>query len=300
MRDLGHPPPTITPIVETAFSCVKTLQSGAEVFYFKLTPPPLFLEAEIIRFLRADCFVTQVPEIIAQNAELHCFIMKPCGIGSLRTIFKQKFDMELYLRGVDTYKAIQRTTEKHVGALLARGIPDWRLAKLPSLYNAAVDDAALLQRCEITSEQAARLRELKPVFAGLCAELAGFGVHDCLTHSDWQPNNMLADKDGNVSVIDWGEVTIGSPLLAITKCLKTVAGPFKFDDATYRMAEARFYRDYFASDADMKRAVAIIDKLSFIHYLFTLRKLEEVTGQTDRVWDERMKFALSSFIDAPK
>lgn len=290
----------VEPVVETPFSCVRKLQCGAEIFYFKQTPPPLFVEAQNIAFLRSECGVTNIPEIIAQNADLHCFIMKPCGIESLRTMFAKKFDMALYLKGVDIYKAIQRATERHVDALLAKGTPDWRLSRLPQMYNAAVDDSAFLQRCGLTDDQSARLRELKGAFAGLCEELASFGVLDCLTHSDWQPNNMLADAAGNVCVIDWGEVAVGNPLLAITKCLKTVAGPQKFDDATYRMAEARFYRDYFASDADMKRGVRIVEKLSFIHYLFTMRKLEELTGHTSEQWNGKMTFALTAFIDAMK
>jgi hypothetical protein len=288
----------VGPVVETAYSCVQKLSCGGDIFYLKKTPPTLFIEAEIINFLRKECGVTSIPEIIGQNKLLNCFLMKPSGEESLRTLFSKKtFDMPLLLLGVENYKAIQKATEKSTGKLMDMGVPDWRLPQMSVLYKNIVHDYDFLKRCGMTPDQDKRLQELQGTFSGLCEELAAFGMPDCLNHSDFQENNMLIDKSGRaVSIIDWGEVTIGNPLLPLATFLSSFSKRNSFDADTYRAAEESFFGGFFSSSQDMSRAVAISRKLSPIHYICTLRNLEKFMQQTSPRLDSRMNMAFGMFL----
>ncbi len=284
-------------VVETAYSCVKKLSCGGEIFYLKRTPPMLFIEAEIINFLRKECGVASIPEIIGHNKLLGCFLMKSCGEESLRTLFSKTFDMRLLLQGVKNYKEIQKATEKSTGKLMDMGVPDWRLSQMSLLYKDIIHDQDFLKRCGVTPDQVKRLQELQGTFSGLCEELAAFGIPDCLNHSDFQENNMLIDKSGRaVSVIDWGEVTIGNPLLPLATFLNSFSKRNHFDADTYRAVEESFFRDFLSSSQDMSRATAISGKLSPIYYICTLRNLEQFMQQTSPRLDSRMSGAFGMFL----
>lgn len=283
------------PVAETPYSLVLKLTRGGEVFYLKKTPPPLFIEAAVLRFLRGACGIGCVPDVIAENAALGCFLMKSCGGESLRALFaREGFDGALFLQGAENCRAVQRATEKHVPRLLDMGVPDWRLPRLPLLYAEAVRDGEFLARCGMTAEQAARLGALEGEFEGLCAALAAFGLPDALNHSDFQENNMLTGDA--VSIIDWGEVSVGNPLLPLEKALGSVGWRNGLDPAARDALAERVYGGFVSAPEDRARARAAAGRLSPVYYIFTLRELERLTRRTSPVWNGRMKDAFGAFL----
>lgn len=75
-------------VLNTPWSYVIRFATSDGYIYLKHTPELLALEASIIQILH-DQFHVFVPEIIARNDELNCFLMKDAG-RPLREILKKK------------------------------------------------------------------------------------------------------------------------------------------------------------------------------------------------------------------
>jgi hypothetical protein len=93
-------------------------------------------------------------------------------------------------------------------------------------------------------------------------------------------------------------VSIGNPVLSLTKCLWTVSTRNGLEADAYRIAEDGFYSDLFGSREDMAHAIAIAGKLSPIYYIFTLRRIEELTQHASPLWASRIKASFSMFVES--
>ena len=102
---------------ETPYSYVAKLQVSEHAYYLKKTPPQLYIEASVIKVLRQRCGVTNVPEIIAKNDDLSCFLMRSCGDMTLRDIFDKNFDDKLFYKGLASYHELQVKASKHIGCV---------------------------------------------------------------------------------------------------------------------------------------------------------------------------------------
>src|SRR5580704_6517271 len=93
--------------------------------YLKHTPKLLALEASITQILH-DQFHASVPEVIAFNAELNCFLMKDAG-RPLREILKKRCDVDLLCQAIDQFTSLQLTVADHINIFIDMGVPDLRL-----------------------------------------------------------------------------------------------------------------------------------------------------------------------------
>lgn len=65
-----------------------------------------------------------IPEVIAADKNLHCFLMKKSGDETLRTLFDGYLDVTLLIQGLQIYRKIQKATASHVDAFIQMGVPD--------------------------------------------------------------------------------------------------------------------------------------------------------------------------------
>ena len=114
------------------WSYVIRYNTSAGWIYLKQTPKLISLEPVITTILH-DQFHAPVPEIIASNAKLDCFLMKDAG-NSLRTILKKQFYAKLLCKTVDVFTSMQIVIADHVDTFINIGVPDYRLDKFPELY----------------------------------------------------------------------------------------------------------------------------------------------------------------------
>src|SRR5579872_2677431 len=105
-------------IVETHWSIVVKISTSNGSIYLKQTPPDLFIEASVLKRCRETCGITDIPELIAVNNNLHCFLMKECGDATLRILFDGKLNVDLLVQGLEVYKNMQHATAKHIDAFL--------------------------------------------------------------------------------------------------------------------------------------------------------------------------------------
>src|SRR3990167_3569703 len=115
-------------VQDTPWSYVIRFTTTDGYVYLKLTPKLIALEPIITQILH-DQFHASVPEVIAHNENLNCFLMKDSGI-SLRQILKKKFDAGLLSKGIRQFTSLQLDVADHVDVLINIGVPDWRLDKL--------------------------------------------------------------------------------------------------------------------------------------------------------------------------
>lgn len=131
-------------VLETPWSNVIKFLTSDGYIYLKHTPPALFLEPKIMQLL-ASQFNASVPIVIAINNDLDCFLTKDAG-QLMREYLKTELSPGLLLcQAITQFTAIQRSTENHIDSFLALGVPDWRLDKLPKLYDHITNELYFLK-----------------------------------------------------------------------------------------------------------------------------------------------------------
>ncbi len=149
-------------VVETPWSNVIRFSTSNGDIYLKQTPPSISLEPNIMQLLAAQ-FHANVPDVIAINADLHCFLMKDAG-QTLRGSLKNKFQPDLLCRALNEFITIQRATENQIDSFLKLGVPDWRLDKFPKLYNHIIKQEEFLKADGMIDKELQILRDFAPKF----------------------------------------------------------------------------------------------------------------------------------------
>ncbi len=288
-------------IVSTPYSEVRKITQGEAVYYLKKTPAPLFVEAETLNFLHEVDPTFAIPKLVDADKDNFCFLLKSCGEQTLRALFATQMDIDLLKRSISEYQRIQKSCIPHIPELLEMGVQDWRLSRLPDVYERFVSDDVSLTKWGIDSDIRKKLRTLKGAFAGLCREIAAYNIPDTLNHSDFQENNMVIDSaTGAVSIIDWGEVSISPALWSAVGCFKKTCWRYKItpDHSAYQTLRQHVMAGWGIAEKDIDPVFKSISTLDWIYYALSLAELEKNTGHFSEVWAERIKRALASFAES--
>lgn len=206
-------------VQNTPWSYVVRFATSDGYIYLKHTPKLLALEATITQILR-DQFHASVPEVIAHNAELNCFLMKDAG-RPLREILKQQFDTALLCKAINQFTSIQLAVADHVNIFLDIGVPDWRLDKLPDLYNQLLLQKEILIADGLSEKEISELETLLPKVVNLCKKLSDYSIKQTIVQCDFHDNNILiADISQDITMIDLGEIVISHPFFSLVGCLR--------------------------------------------------------------------------------
>lgn len=205
---LDNPNPEI--ILETAWSQVFCFQTNHGFVYLKKVLPELSLEISVIKLLQEQ-FHANVPHILAQNPEYHCFLMKDAGVPLYR-FFKQGFNERVLIDVMQNYSALQLSTANKIDLFFDLGVPDWRLQQLPNLYQQLLNEEKLLLEDGITKEELKILQGLEVTLRSFCERLADYNVPDTFAHADLHDENILVNPQTHqTTLIDLGEVVITHP-----------------------------------------------------------------------------------------
>ncbi|MBI2792805.1 MAG: phosphotransferase [Gammaproteobacteria bacterium] len=270
----------IETVVQTPWSSVLKISTPKGQVYLKQTPPELFIEVDIIQICRNLCKITDIPEVIAENKSLHCFLMKECGDASLRTLFDGHLNVDILMQGLQVYKTMQQATASHVDAFLQAGVPDWRLDKFSILYQDLVTNEAFLKSHGLETEQIKKLQDSLPSLEAWCLGLAHYGIPECLNHSDFHENNMLyCGAAGKVSIIDLGETAINHPFFSLAAFEKIPCNRYQvqFGSPDYQTLHDICFQGWLASDDDLQKALVLTEKLLPIYLTFAHMRLVNAT-----------------------
>lgn len=227
-------------VVETSYSIVYQIETSRGIVYLKQVPRPLFLEPDTLHFLHS-MHCKNIPEVLAQNPELNCFITISCGNLSLRHRFNGEINFKMLQKGIINYTGIQRQLESKIESLLAHNIPDWRLSHFPEFYKKLLENNQLLRDDGLREEEIHQLHQLYPLCVDLSEKISQYNIPATINHCDFHENNMILDeKTGVVSIIDWGETVISHPFFSLNGCLWNLAYFYKLKetDELYRQLQS--------------------------------------------------------------
>jgi len=189
--------------------------------YLKQTPKLIALEATITKILH-DQFHAPVPEIIASNLELDCFLMKNAGT-PLRSLLKKQFDEKLLCKAVDAFTAMQISVSTNADTFINIGVPDYRLDKLPNLYKELISKKDVLIMDGLTENEIDKLHSLIQTVFDLCKKLSAYDIQETLVQPDFHDNNTLIDDASQeITIIDLGEIVISHPFFSLINFLQQI------------------------------------------------------------------------------
>jgi hypothetical protein len=146
-----------------------------------------------------------VTEVLAHDPERAWLLLADAGT----SVVKLANSPEIWLRALPRYAELQRGEVGRVPEHLAHGVPDLRVAHLPSAYARLVDLDLPLEEHDV-----ARLRAFEPEFGTLCAALADEHPVASIQHDDLHLWNLFVDGP-DTRVIDWGDSSIGDPFWSL-------------------------------------------------------------------------------------
>lgn len=272
---LGENILNIETVVETPWSNVLKITTLQGPVYLKQTPSDLFIEVDVIQKCRELCGITDIPEVIAADKKLHCFLMKGSGDASLRTVFDGHLNIDLLVQGLQVYTRMQNATAPHVDDFLQAGVPDWRLEHFPKLYQDLVNNEEFLKTHELEALQIKILQDATRKIETLSQKLSNYGIPECLTHSDFHENNMLfSNATQKVSIIDLGETAINHPLFSLAAFLKIPCNLYNvtFASTDYQKLHETCFNGWLDDKKSMIRILEIINILLPVYLLFAQKR----------------------------
>lgn len=269
-------------VKNTPWSYLARFNTTDGYIYLKHTPPLIALESRIIQILYAQ-FPTSFPEVIAENVELNCFLMKDAG-RPLRESLKKKFVVNLLCKAIDQFTSIQLAVADHVDVFLDIGVPDWRLDKLPDLYKQLLSQKDLLIAEGLTEIEISQLEKLLPQISNLCKKLSGYSVKQSIVQPDFQDNNtLLNEKSQNLTHIDLGEIVISHPFFSLINCLQQAKKhhSLKEKDGAYLQLMDACLENYlaFESRQNLLEAFGIAQILWFVYGALAGDRLMKACGK---------------------
>ncbi|MFK3979758.1 aminoglycoside phosphotransferase family protein [Micromonospora sp. NPDC050397] len=232
------------------WSTVLRAPTEAGDVWFKANAEPLRHEAAVVERLAARR-PDAVPPLLAADTTIGWMLMSDGG-ESLRTVAPREASLKRWYDILPLYAGIQLDLAPDVDDLLALGVPDMRLAVLPSAYERLMD--------EIDAER--RFRDAAPMVADLCGELAAYGLPELLQHDDLHDGQVFV-RDGRHLVLDWGDACVSHPFFTLSVTLEGVLA-WGLDDvensvdvAPFRDAYLAPYAERFAGDLVAASRVAM-------------------------------------------
>jgi hypothetical protein len=201
------------------WSTILRIPTDSGLIYFKASAPYLGHETALTSFLTS--FAPQItPQLLAFNLERHWLLMRDSGT-PLRAFVRAECSMHPWRRVLPLFVDLQKSLMPRQSELLAQGVIDRRLSRLPGLFDKLVSDPSsmLLDQPEsLTSAEYRRLRAFTPRFERLCARLQAFGIPETLHHDDFHDGNVFI-QDERVTFTDWGESAVAHPFFTMVVML---------------------------------------------------------------------------------
>jgi len=222
LRDLGlRRDGEISQIYVRSWSTVLRIPTNDGVLFFKASAPMQAMEVPLVNALAA--WTPHVVAPLARDEERAWMLMRDAG-ACLREL-PASADIAVWKSIVRQYARLQLTVARHVDTLLALGVRDLRLDRLPDRFGELLSDEDLLlvgREGGLTLAEHRRLAEWEPEFRELCAELSAHGVQETIEHNDLHSANVFLDVD-RAYFFDWGDSSISHPFHTMRTTLAIVA-----------------------------------------------------------------------------
>ncbi len=275
--------PSPETIVNTPWSHVMRFDTSCGYVYLKHMPSMISLEPFFFQALQKHC-QAPVPTVIEKNKNLNCFLMKDAG-HSLRATLKEHFDINLFSKAINEFVSLQKASSNHIQALLSLGVLDYRLDKLPILYDELITNKSLIIQEGLSNSEISQLKRLSGNIHSLCQKLSTYPVPATIVQPDFSDNNMLFDPFNNtITVIDLGEIVISHPFFSLLNCLYQANKHYSIDTNDERyptLFDSCFkkYKQVFSSEEEFLDALNISKTLRSVYDLIYQTVFIEACGK---------------------
>ena len=216
----------------TPSATVLSVMTDSGKVYFKAPMPAFAFEAPLTAKL-AEWFPVDLPVVLGMDAARGWLLLRDAGV-RVRDLIRADGDGSRWDEYLRRYVALQQATASRVDELLALGVPDRRLKKLPRLYDALLLDTAILlvgQKYGVSDAQFAELQGYLSTLQTLCDQLATYNIPQTLHHDDFHTGNTMVQAN-TPTFIDWGESCIAHPFYSLVIVLRDAKFTLKQDQAT--------------------------------------------------------------------
>lgn len=265
------------------WSVVVRFDTDQGSIYLKHMPAVIAIEADVIAVLK-NRFNANVPEVIAKNDDLHCFIMRDAG-QPMRQVLKHQFDPEWLCSAAAQFAELQLTAVDNLGRFFEIGVPDWRLNRLPALYEAVVSDELLLRSEGFSGSDMSQLQQLTQHVTQWCDELANYPIQDSIVQPDFHDNNLLVNAGTlQVTWIDLGELIVSYPLFSLFTFLMQIKkhhGLLETDPVYKQIEQACYvpYQNRLADKEQFERVSELAGRLNWIYGIAYQQHFMHICGK---------------------
>ncbi len=250
------------------WSTVMTVPVNDEMLYFKASASLFAHETALTDYL-ARLRPEIIPGLLAVDMKRHWLLMRAAGT-PLRHFIRTEKSIARWKDVLPLYVGLQKEMAERTTHLLALGVMDRRLAKLPEMFeNLIADSSAMLldQEESLTSEEYARLKNYGPEFTRMCEKLASFGIPETIHHDDFHDGNIFVQDDGKIILTDWGESAVTHPFFTLVVIMRSVDNSLGIDFSPESEQVRDMYLQYWTSYAPMEELRPIVKLAQRIGYV---------------------------------
>lgn len=204
------------------WSTVMTVPTDQGMLYFKASDSLSAYEPALTDYL-ARFRPEIMPELLAIDIPRHWMLMRDAGT-PLRQFIRTEKSIARWKDILPLYVGLQKDQAERVTQLLALGVMDRRLAKLPDMFEGLIaDEPAMLldQEDSLTSEEYSRLKNSAADFARMCEMLTSFGIPETIHHDDFHDANVFL-RGERITFTDWGESAVAHPFFTLVVLMRGV------------------------------------------------------------------------------
>ena len=215
------------------WSTVLIVPTAGGRLFFKATAPETIFEAALTKKL-GEWIAESMPELVAVDPARGWMLMRDGG-EQLRQSIRPAKDLKPWVPVIRRYAELQIALVDHVPEILALGIPDYRLAALPSLYSdLLMDEESLMidQEKGLTSGEFQVLKEKTARFGQICSDLAAIGIPESLNQCDFHDGNVLV-KNGRITFFDWGDAAVTHPFVSLRTFFISIEISLQLDEYSF-------------------------------------------------------------------
>lgn len=264
-----RPTGPVEPVHQRPWSLFSRIATDHGAVYFKAPAPAFRYEAALTRLLAEWVPQVTVP-LLAVEPEQGWLLSAGTG-DTLRAICRTPEQIPHWLRLLPAYAEMQMEMAHRVPDVLAGGVPDRRLARLPGLFTELLQDKEALlvgRESGLTPDEYRRLQEGQATFAEQCARLADYGLPETLVHEELHENNVLYG-DGRYIYTDWSDASVGHPFFTMLVTLRSIAHWLQLPEEGPELKQVRdaYLEPWtrFASRAELEAALRLAYRLGMVN-----------------------------------
>ena len=208
------------------WSTVLRIPTNLGDIYFKAVVPELAYESALTQTLSYR-YPHCMPHVLASNRE-HGWLLMSDGGNRLRERLKTEDDIQHWQVVLPIYAEMQKRSVPHLGELLELGLPDRRLAILPTKFRELLTNTealALNHPGGLSAVEYQQLQDSVDLCARLCEQLAAFGLPETLDHGDLHDGNVFI-HEGQYLLFDWGDSSAAHPFFTIRNTYESLERRF--------------------------------------------------------------------------